>query len=123
MPTVTQHAPGTFCWPELATTDAKAALAFYSGLFGWTVRESTTDMGPYYVALLAGREAAAMYELPAAMREQHVPPHWGAYVSVVSAAEAATVRLSTGPPCPRRGADEPRPRDAIPDRPWGGSGG
>ena len=32
MATVTQHAPGTFCWPELSTTDPEAAKKFYSSL-------------------------------------------------------------------------------------------
>jgi predicted enzyme related to lactoylglutathione lyase len=96
MSTVTQHAPGTFCWPELATSDAKAAQAFYGALFGWTFRTSETGMGPYHIAQLAGRDAGALYELPPAMREQGVPPHWGAYVSVTSADEAARLAKANG---------------------------
>jgi predicted enzyme related to lactoylglutathione lyase len=44
MPTVTTHAPGTFCWPELSTSDPIAAKKFYSGLFGWQIKDQ--DMGP-----------------------------------------------------------------------------
>jgi hypothetical protein len=44
MPQFTKHLPGTFSWPELATTDQKAAVAFYRALFGWDVNE--TPMGP-----------------------------------------------------------------------------
>ena len=29
------YAPGTFCWADLGTTDADAAKAFYTGVFGW----------------------------------------------------------------------------------------
>lgn len=89
MATVTQHAPGTFCWPELASSDAKAALAFYTGLFGWTVNEVPMESGSYYLLQVGGRDAAALYELTPPMREQKVPPHWGAYVAVVSADESA----------------------------------
>ena len=39
MPTMTSHSPGTFCWVELASTDAEAAKKFYPELFGWTIRE------------------------------------------------------------------------------------
>ena len=29
---------GSFCWNELATTDAEACKKFYSELFGWTTK-------------------------------------------------------------------------------------
>ena len=31
----TSYAPGTFSWTELVTSDADAAKAFYTELFGW----------------------------------------------------------------------------------------
>jgi len=40
MPTVTTHAPGTFCWPELSTPDPAAAKQFYTALFGWQFKDS-----------------------------------------------------------------------------------
>jgi len=33
---VEKHAPGDFCWIELATTNQSAAKKFYSELFSWT---------------------------------------------------------------------------------------
>jgi len=30
MPNIDKHAPGAFCWAELATTDQNAAIDFYS---------------------------------------------------------------------------------------------
>ncbi len=60
MPTMTQHAPGTFCWPELGTTDQAGAKAFYTSLFGWTFKDS--PMGPdeiYTIFQLDGRDCAA----------------------------------------------------------------
>jgi uncharacterized protein len=37
--------PGHCAWNELATTDQAAALAFYSGQFGWS-KDGEMDMGP-----------------------------------------------------------------------------
>ncbi len=85
MPSVSHHAPGTFCWPELATTDVRAANTFYSRLFGWTVEESASSSGTYFEMFLGGRAAAALFELPARAREAGERPRWGAYVGVVSA--------------------------------------
>ena len=31
---------GKFCWYELMTTDAEAALAFYGDVVGWTGRDA-----------------------------------------------------------------------------------
>lgn len=90
METITQHAPGTFCWPELGTTDQQAAKTFYSSLFGWTFRDS--PMGPdevYTIFELGGRDCAALYTLKPEMRKQGIPPHWEAYVSVANADETA----------------------------------
>jgi predicted enzyme related to lactoylglutathione lyase len=60
---VTEHAPGTFCWVELATTDAAAAKSLYSQLFGWDYVDN--PMGPdmvYTMCQLGGKSAAALYE-------------------------------------------------------------
>jgi predicted enzyme related to lactoylglutathione lyase len=35
MPEFKEYKPGTFCWIDLATTDAESAKKFYSDLFGW----------------------------------------------------------------------------------------
>jgi hypothetical protein len=83
-------APGTFCWPELATTDQKAGVAFYRDLFGWDVND--TPMGPtetYSMFKLRGREVAAAYTMRADERQLGVPPHWNTYIAVKSADEAA----------------------------------
>jgi hypothetical protein len=91
MATVTQHAPGTFCWVELGTTDQMGAKRFYAALFDWGYED--TQMGPdevYTIAQTGGRDAAALYRMPAQMLQQGMPPHWMCYVSVSSADEAAT---------------------------------
>jgi len=90
MPQIDKHAPGAFCWIELATTDQTAAKTFYDSLFGW----SATDypMGPtesYTMFKLEGRDAAAAYSMRPEDRAQKVPPHWMIYISVASADDAA----------------------------------
>lgn len=81
----TGYTPNTFCWPELMTTDAAGAKAFYGGLFGWDLTDN--PIGPdavYIMAGLRGKNVGAMYDMNEEHRKQGVPPHWLSYVSVVS---------------------------------------
>jgi len=90
MPNIDTHAPGSFCWIELATTDPAAAKTFYSSLFGWN--HNDIPMGPdgsYTIFQLDGRAAGAAFGMDEAMRSQGVPPHWGLYVAVTSADDTA----------------------------------
>jgi predicted enzyme related to lactoylglutathione lyase len=103
---VTRHAPGNFCWPELATSDLDAAKRFYVALFGWTFVDN--DMGPelgvYTVLQLGGRDAAAAYKLMPGMMKAGVPPHWGSYIAVENVDESVKKAEGLGgkvllPPC------------------------
>lgn len=97
MADVDTHAPGSFCWPELATTDQKGAVAFYRSLFGWDVNEQ--PIGPaemYTMFQLRSRPLGAAYSMRAEERAQGVPPHWGAYVAVKSVDEVAARALQLG---------------------------
>jgi len=97
MATVTQHAPGTFNWPELVAADAEAAKKFYPALFGWTL--TSQDMGEhgmYHIFQNAGRDCAAMFQLSPEMSAAGVPTHWGAYVTVVNADDAAKKAVELG---------------------------
>jgi predicted enzyme related to lactoylglutathione lyase len=90
MPEFSSHAPGTFCWPELATTDQKGGVAFYGALFGWDVIEQ--PIGPadvYSMFTQRGLEVAAASTMQADERQLGVPPHWNAYVAVADADESA----------------------------------
>ena len=83
MPEVTQHAPGSFCWPELQTTNATGAKSFYSTLFGWTATDDEVGPDKFYTMLhLRGLAVGALYELSKEQKEQGIPSHWGSYVSV-----------------------------------------
>jgi uncharacterized protein len=88
MAEMTAHAPGTFCWVELATTDQEAAKRFYGRLFDWTAEDLPIGEGRTYTMLRqGGRDAGALFRLGA--HESGVPPHWNSYVAVESAAAAA----------------------------------
>jgi predicted enzyme related to lactoylglutathione lyase len=92
----TEHAPGTFSWVDLGTTDADGAKAFYGELFGWEADDMPTgDDGPgvYSMLKIGDDYVAALYELGAEMRERGVPPNWLSYVTVADVeATAAKAR-------------------------------
>ncbi|MBK9168087.1 MAG: VOC family protein [Bryobacterales bacterium] len=89
-----KHAPGTFCWVELGTTDTTAAEAFYRGLFGWDAqRHPMPQGGEYLMWKLEGAQAGGGYRLSPQQLEMHVPPHWLLYVCVEDAA-AAVARVN-----------------------------
>ena len=97
MATITQHAPGTFSWPELATTDQNGAKAFYTKLFGWEFNDSEMGPGEYYTMLKnQGRDLGALYSLKKEERAQGIPPHWNSYVTVANADQAAAKAKSLG---------------------------
>lgn len=84
------HAPGTFSWPELATTDQKAGVAFYRSIFDWGLNEQ--PMGPtetYSMFTLRGREVAAAYMQRDDEKKMGIPAHWNSYVTVENVDETA----------------------------------
>ena len=94
---VHHHAPGSFCWFELTTTDQPQAIAFYSDLFDW--RPTDFPMGPdevYTIFRVEGRDTAAVRTMRPAQREQRVPPSWLAYISVENADAGARRALASG---------------------------
>jgi predicted enzyme related to lactoylglutathione lyase len=97
MAIITQHAPGTFCWPELATTDQNGAKKFYTALFGWTSDDSPIGENEFYTMLQSkGHAAGALYTMRKEMRENHVPPHWGSYVAVENTDQSAAKARQLG---------------------------
>jgi predicted enzyme related to lactoylglutathione lyase len=93
----TTYAPGTFCWPELATSAQGAAETFYTTLFGWTT--SLTPMGPdshYTIFLKDGKDVAAGAQMNPDMAKMGVPPYWLSYVSVASVDESAAKATALG---------------------------
>jgi uncharacterized protein len=93
----TAHAPGTFSWPELSTTDQKAGVAFYRGLFGWDLNEQ--PMGPgdtYSMFQMRGKPVGAAYTMRPEEKQAGAPPHWNSYVTVANVDESAKKAASLG---------------------------
>ena len=73
---------GEASWHELMTTDAQAAMTFYSEVFGWQPSE-TLDMGStgkYYMFNRPHGMIGGMMNRPSEMAE--VPPSWLVYFRV-----------------------------------------
>jgi predicted enzyme related to lactoylglutathione lyase len=94
MPEVTEYAPGTPSWVDLASTDVDAAKPFYERLFGWTYDDSPTpDGGTYTMAMSKGKPVCGIMAQPPNMAG--MPSMWSTFVSVedvdasIAAAEAA----------------------------------
>ena len=97
MANVEAHAPGSFCWIELATTDQNAAKQFYSSLLGWNANDMPMGPGEFYTIFkLEGRDASGGYTLKPEMLSQGVPPHWMIYMGVTSADETAAKASAAG---------------------------
>lgn len=94
----TSHAPGTFSWVELATTDPAGAKSFYGELFGWETQDNEVPGGggTYTMALVGGRAVAGIAAQPEQQRSAGVPPNWFSYVAVASADDAAAAAKELG---------------------------
>jgi uncharacterized protein len=89
----TSHAPGTFSWADLSTTDTAGGKAFYTSLFGWDVRDNPIPGdGVYTMLLKGGKPVAALFST---MTEGQ-PPTWNSYVTVESADDAAAAAREHG---------------------------
>ncbi len=73
---------GTFCWVDLATTDAPAAQRFYAELLGW----DAPGVDRYVHWTRDGHDVAGVYP-----RDDE--PHWTSYVAVADA-DATAARAS-----------------------------
>jgi predicted enzyme related to lactoylglutathione lyase len=81
----TSYAPGTFCWVELATTDAAGAKDFYAALLGWEAADIPISEGMVYsMQRVDGRDVAGLYQLSEEEAPSR-PPAWLSYVSVEDA--------------------------------------
>lgn len=84
MTEINRHPPGTFCWIDLAVTNAEEAKKFYAGLFGWHAHEIPVGPGVFTMLELDGKEVASLYQLSEQQQAQGVPAHWMPYVAVTS---------------------------------------
>jgi len=93
---------GDFSWHELSTTDAKAAMEFYTNLLGWEagpVHDMGGPAGNYHLFLHEGNQYGGMFVSDSA----GMGPSWLCYISVedvgkaTSAAKNAGGRVMNGP--------------------------
>jgi len=89
------YIPGVPCWVDTSHPDPEAAMAFYSGLFGWEFEDLMPPEAPsvYYVGRLRGGDVAAVASIP-----EGAPPMamWNTYIWVESAGETAAKVLDAG---------------------------
>ena len=97
MSVTTAHAAGTFCWPELSTSDVPAAKKFYSSLFGWEPNDSPIPQGGVYTMLqVEGKDIGALSPMQDDQKKAGVPPHWMSYVAVTDADQTAQKAAALG---------------------------
>jgi uncharacterized protein len=87
-----EHAPGTFSWADLSTTDTDGAKAFYTALFGWETEDNPIPGdGVYTMCRKGGDDVGALS--PA---QEGQPSVWNSYVTVASADEGADAARDQG---------------------------
>ena len=96
----TSHAPGTFSWVDLSTSDPAGAKRFYGGLLGWTFDDLPVGDGVVYtMCQIDGKNVGAISAQQEQERSQGIPPHWNNYVTVEEAdASAAKAKELGGNP-------------------------
>lgn len=89
------YLPGVPCWVDTSQPDPEAAVAFYSGLFGWDCEDTMPPDAPghYFVARLHGGDVAAIGSVPEGGPANAA---WNTYVWVESADEAASKAVDAG---------------------------
>jgi predicted enzyme related to lactoylglutathione lyase len=78
---------GAVCWNELVTPNLEEAARFYTGVFGWSVREQKLDgIGAYMVFQRNGKDTAGARRPP---QGAPCPGGWMVYIRVENVDRAA----------------------------------
>jgi uncharacterized protein len=86
-----RYIPGVPCWIDTTQPDPDAAAAFYGGLFGWELEDTSSPEARYFLARLRGGDVAGIGSA------QEGQATWNTYVWVQDADEtAAKVRDAGG---------------------------
>ena len=95
MPERDGYIPGVPCWIDTSQPEPKAAVDFYTGLFGWAFEDVMPpgSEGEYHIARIRGGDVAAVGSIPEA-----APPvaAWNTYIWVESADDAAAKARDAG---------------------------
>ena len=82
--------PGTFCWLDLAASNAAVARQFYAQAFGWSFVDQQANGGVFTRCRVGGRDVGSLYQLRRAQLDRGVPSHWTPYIRVSSVDSAAS---------------------------------
>jgi predicted enzyme related to lactoylglutathione lyase len=82
---------GAFSWNELITTDPKAAVEFYSKLFGWNSEVVNMGHMDYTIVKAGDRQIGGIMPAP-----EGAPAGWKSYVTVDDIDETAKLAESLG---------------------------
>ncbi|OBF03655.1 hydroxylase [Mycobacterium sp. ACS4054] len=111
--------PGCLTWNELATPDVDAAIALYSGLFGWRIEFLAGMPVPYWVIRVGARDNGGLRSLPAA--DASVPSRWLPYFVVADVAEAGATAVANGGAVIEGPTEQPKGRFSVLRDPQGAS--
>jgi len=99
---MTKNIIGSFCWSELATSDADGAKKFYNEVFGWGHHDDPIPGAGVYTMFQQGdAHVGAMYAINEEMKAANVPPHWLNYIAVDSVDETVVRAQELGAQVPR----------------------
>lgn len=91
---------GTFCWTEVATTDADKSQAFFESVFGWKFHKGEASGGGMdYREFTTGEPypAGGLYQMdPSWFDGAPPPPHFLVYVGVDDVDENARLAVELG---------------------------
>jgi len=95
MPERDGYIPGVPCWIDTSQPDPKAAVAFYSSLFGWDCEDVMPPGagGSYFMARLRGGDVAGIGSIPEGAPQRAT---WNTYVAVERADETAARVAAAG---------------------------
>src|SRR5262245_33161453 len=83
---------GEFVWRDMLAPDAEKAQAFYTELFGWTVRSMDGEYGIYRILANNGVDFGGIGQLDA----EGVPPHWVSYIASSSVDDSTAKAAELG---------------------------
>jgi uncharacterized protein len=86
------YVPGVPCWVDTSQPDPEAAVAFYSGLFGWEF-EDAMPPGVYFIGHIRGGDVAAVGSIP---EGAPAAATWNTYIWVESAEETVAKARAAG---------------------------